>query len=194
MIREGLTLLSSQTMQNRDIARIAALSALIGVLGLLPRLDLPFAAGVPITAQSLGVMLSGLLLGARRGALAAALFLFLVACGAPLLSGGRGGIGVFLGPTGGYLFGWILGAYVVGLLQPIVTRSSNFLGAFAAAFLGGVLVIHLVGAPWLAWISKIPLSSAFLATLTFVPGDMLKALAAAYIYRRYAARANDRAS
>ena len=52
-------------MTNRDIARISIFAALIGVMGLMPRLDLPFAAGVPITAQTLGVMLAGLILGPR---------------------------------------------------------------------------------------------------------------------------------
>ena len=66
------------------------------MLGLIPKFDLPFTAGVPITAQTLGVMLAGLVLGGRKGALAVLLFLFVVALGAPVLSGGRGGLGVFL--------------------------------------------------------------------------------------------------
>jgi biotin transport system substrate-specific component len=177
-------------MQNRDIARISAFSALIGVLGLLPKLDLPFSAGVPITAQTLGVMLAGLLLGARQGALAVGLFVFLVACGAPLLSGGRGGIGILLGPTGGYLVGWILGVYCIGLLKSLFFSSPSFLGAFVSAFLGGVIVIHAVGTPWLAWISGITIPQAAIATFAFLPGDLLKALAAAYIYKTYVARSN----
>lgn len=180
-------------MENRDIARIAAFSALIGVLGLLPRLDLPFAAGVPITAQTLGVMLAGLLLGARPGAMAVTLFIFLVACGAPLLSGGRGGLGVFLGPTGGYFLGWIFGAFTVGSLNNFFPSLTPFVSALVAALTGGVVVIHLFGPPWLAWISGISLPQAFLATTTFLPGDILKAIAAAYIYKIYAARVSHRA-
>lgn len=179
-------------MQNRDIARISAVSAFIGVLGLIPRIDLPLAAGVPITAQTLGVMLSGLLLGARQGALAVSLFVLLVACGAPLLSGGRGGLGVFVSPTGGYLLGWVLGAYAVGLLKTVLPKPSTWLRAFSASLFGGVLVIHLIGAPWLAWISGISLSQAFWATVAFLPGDVFKAIIAAYIYKKYAVRANDR--
>ena len=71
----------------RNIAYIALFAALITVLGLVPRIEL--AAGVPITAQSLGIMLCGTVLGARRGALAVLLFLALLAVGLPLLSGGR---------------------------------------------------------------------------------------------------------
>ena len=92
-----------QTME-RNITLIALFAALIAALGLVPKFDL--ASGVPITAQSMGVMLAGTILGARRGALAVLLVLFLVALGLPLLAGGRGGLGVFAGPTVGFLIGW----------------------------------------------------------------------------------------
>ena len=88
----------------KNIAYIALFAALIAVLGLIPKITLAF--GVPITAQSLGVMLCGTVLGARRGALAVLLFLALVAMGLPLLAGGRGGLGVFASPTVGFLIGF----------------------------------------------------------------------------------------
>ena len=71
---------------------------------------------MPITAQTLGVMLAGSVLGARRGALAVLTFLVLAAVGLPLLAGGRGGLAVFAGPSVGFLLGWVLGAWVVGWL------------------------------------------------------------------------------
>ena len=77
----------------RNVSLIALFAALIAVLGLVPRIEL--ISGVPITAQSLGIMLCGTVLGARRGALAVLLFLLLVAIGLPILSGGRGGLGGF---------------------------------------------------------------------------------------------------
>ena len=102
----------------RNLTHIALFAALIAVLGLVPKIDL--VSGVPITAQSLGVMLCGTVLGARRGALAVLLFLGLVAAGLPLLAGGRGGLGVFASPTVGYLVGFPLAAFVAGL---VVERS-----------------------------------------------------------------------
>ena len=95
-----------------DLALIAVFAALIAVLGLIPKITLAF--GVPITAQSLGVMLCGTVLGARRGALAVGLFLLLVALGLPLLAGGRGGLGVFASPTVGFLVGFPVAAFVTG--------------------------------------------------------------------------------
>src|SRR5690606_14656561 len=97
----------------RNIAHIALFAAMIAALGLVPQITLGF--GVPITAQSLGVMLAGAVLGARKGAAATILLLLLVALGLPLLSGGRGGLGVFVSPTGGFALGFILAAFVTGL-------------------------------------------------------------------------------
>ena len=90
-------------------------AALIAALGLLPPIPVPIIP-VPITAQSLGVMLAGALLGPKRGPLAVIIFLGVVLLGFPLLSGGRGGLGVFFGPSAGFLLGWVAGAFVVGVL------------------------------------------------------------------------------
>ena len=115
----------------RNISLIALFAALIAVLGLVPKLTL--MSGIPITAQSLGVMLCGTVLGARRGMLAVLLFLLLVALGLPLLAGGRGGLGVFAGPTVGFLIGWVAGAYVIGLLTAKLTSLPLGLAAACAA-------------------------------------------------------------
>jgi len=132
-------------MNTRDLVRIALFAALIAVMGLIPKFDLPFTAGVPITAQTLGVMLAGLLLGSRQGALAVVLFLFVVALGAPVLSGGRGGLGVFFGPTIGFLLGWIAGAWACGAVYERLISwlpSRRFLAALMACWVGGILVIY----------------------------------------------------
>src|SRR5437870_466539 len=99
----------------RDLALIATFAALVAALGLVPAFTPP-GMSVPITAQSLGVMLAGAVLGAHRGALSLVLLLVLVAVGLPLLAGGRGGLGVFAGPSVGFLLGWPVAAYVVGWL------------------------------------------------------------------------------
>src|SRR5690606_34951384 len=101
--------------RSHQLAKIALFSAMMAVLGLIPKIDLPL--GVPITLQSLGPMLAGCLLGARLGFQSQALFLFAVALGLPLLSGGRGGLAVFLSPTGGYLIGFMLAALTSGFIM-----------------------------------------------------------------------------
>lgn len=157
----------------RSLTHIALFAALIAVLGLVPNLTL--AAGVPITAQSLGIMLCGTVLGARRGALAVLLFLGLVALGLPLLSGGRGGLGVFAGPSVGYLVGFPVAAFVAGWVMERTTLAPGW-AAGAGAVIGGIGVLYAFGIPGMALILGLPLQQAALLALAFLPGDILKAV------------------
>ncbi|HEX8434993.1 biotin transporter BioY, partial [Archangium sp.] len=88
-------------MKTRDLVHVALFAALVAALGLMPPLMLPFIP-VPITAQTLGVMLAGSTLGARKAGLSLLLFQVLVLAGLPLLAGGHGGLAVLPGPTGGF--------------------------------------------------------------------------------------------
>ena len=154
---------------------IALFAAFLAVLGLIPKIDLPL--GVPITLQTLGVMLAGCMLGPKRGLQALLLFLFAVALGLPLLSGGRGGLGVFFAPSSGYLLGWPLGALVTGWLMAILpSRSprSAMVSAFIAAALGGLGVVHVCGVVGLVVLAQLSWPQALLGTLAFVPGDLIK--------------------
>ncbi|MCC2095256.1 MAG: biotin transporter BioY [Hyphomicrobiales bacterium] len=169
--------------QTRDFVRICLFAALIAALGLLPKFDIPIAAGVPVTAQTLGVMLAGVVLGPRNGVLAVLLFVFIVALGMPLLAGGRGGLGIFFGPTGGFLLGWIPGAFAAGLTMRIVPIRNLFARTLLAAVLGGIAVVYAIGIPWLSFVAGMKLQAAGFAVLAFVPGDILKALAVAAIVK-----------
>lgn len=164
-------------MDTRAVVRIALFAAIIAVLGLLPKFDLPLAGGVPITAQTLGVMLAGVILGPRHGGLAVLLFLFVVGLGAPLLAGGRGGLGVFLGPSAGFLVGFIAGAFACGVLMRLLSRLPVFPAAVVSAICGGILVVYAFGIPVLAWKANLSLVQALVASLVFLPGDLLKAIA-----------------
>ncbi|WP_151719897.1 biotin transporter BioY [Gemmobacter serpentinus] len=162
----------------RNLTHIALFAALIAVLGLVPKIDL--VSGVPITAQSLGIMLCGTVLGAKRGALAVLLFLALVAAGLPLLAGGRGGLGVFASPTVGYLVGFPLAAFTAGLVVER-WRISIGVAAFAGAVLGGIVVMHLCGILGMAAILGKSLPEAAMLALPFLAGDLLKSGLAAGI-------------
>ena len=167
----------------KNLTHIALFAALIAVLGLVPKIDL--ISGVPITAQSLGIMLCGTVLGAKRGALAVLLFLALVAAGLPLLSGGRGGLGVFASPSVGYLIGFPFAAFVAGLVverwsAPITTA------AFAGAALGGIVVLYAFGIPGMAVVLDKTLPEAALLAIPFLAGDLIKCALAALITRTVA--------
>ncbi|MBW1640988.1 biotin transporter BioY [Microbacterium resistens] len=156
-----------------EAARIAVFAALIVALGLV---IVPLPAGVPITGQTLGVMLAGLVLGPRVAPLAVLTVLALAAVGLPVLAGGRGGLGVFVGPSAGYLLGWVAGVVAIGLIAGTGRRS--VWRTALATLVGGVGVVYLFGIPVQALVTGVPLGATALASLAFLPGDLLKAVAA----------------
>lgn len=168
-------------METRDLVRIALFAAVIGALGLLPKFDLPFTSGVPITAQTLGVMLAGIFLGARNGALAVLLFLFIVALGMPLLAGGRGGLAPFFGPSAGFLLGFVPGAFVTGFLMKKFEWLPVAPAAMIASIVGGIAVIYAIGIPVLATVAKMGFGPAAIASSAFLPGDLIKAVVAGFV-------------
>lgn len=166
-------------LDTKDMVRCALFAAVIAALGLLP--PIPVGLPVPITAQSMGVMLAGLMLGAYRGLLAALLLLLLVAVGMPLLSGGRGGFGVFLGPTGGFAIGFAAGAFLTGLLATRLPGAGSVVSSFFAAAIGGIVGLYALGIPWLAFVADLPLEKAAMGSVIFLPGDLIKAAIAALV-------------
>ncbi|HWU47191.1 MAG TPA: biotin transporter BioY [Humibacter sp.] len=162
-----------------DLARVGVFAAIVAVLGLPGAFTL--VGAVPITAQTLGVMLAGAILGPRLGALSMAVLLALVAIGLPLLAGGRGGIGVFFGPSAGYALGWIVGALVIGLIVHAGGRKPVLWRTFVGVVTGGILIIYAVGIPVQAAVTRLPLGETALTSLVFVPGDLVKAILATAI-------------
>jgi len=167
-------------MNTKDIVYISLFAAIMAALGIFPPLTIP-AIGIPITAQSMGVMLAGGILGAKRGGLSLVLFMILVAIGLPLLAGGRGGLGVFAGPTAGFLLGYVVGAFCVGWLVEKFWYKLNIAYVGISCVLGGIVAIYALGIPWLAYSAAIPLEKAFLGSMAFVPGDAIKAIIATAI-------------
>ncbi|TDC89983.1 biotin transporter BioY [Saccharopolyspora aridisoli] len=160
-----------------NLARTVVFAAFIAVLGIFPGFYLAGAA-VPVVLQNAGPLLAGSILGARRGTASVLLFVALTAIGLPLLSGGRGGIAPFLGPSGGFLLGWILSALVVGL---IVQRAAQpGLPVLLLANLAGVAADYLIGIPyWGLMIGDLP--SAAVQSLVFLPGDAVKLVAVSLV-------------
>ncbi len=163
------------SQSRHSFALVALFAALLAVFGLIPKIDLPL--GVPITLQTLGVMLAGAILGPKRGLQAVLLFLVAVALGLPLLSGGRGGFGVFFAPSAGYLLGWPLGALLTGWVMsrlPTAAPRSAAIAAFVASAFGGLLAVHVCGVVGLVLVAKLSWTQAAMGTLVFVPGDLVK--------------------
>jgi biotin transport system substrate-specific component len=138
---------------------------------------------VPITLQNLFTTLSGLLLGAYAGALSQIAYILVGLSGLPVFSGGKAGLGVLLGPTGGYLIGFVLGAFTMGKLAAMRKKPAVWWLLFSA--LAGHVVIYGAGTTWLSLVAHISLKKALaVGLLPFIPGDTLKCVAAALIARK----------
>ncbi|GGK41421.1 biotin transporter BioY [Nocardia camponoti] len=164
----------------RDLAQIAVFAALIAALGLPGAITVGFS-GVPITLQTLGVILTGAILGARKGTAAVAVFIALTMIGLPLLSGGRTGLTALASPTAGYLIGWIPATLVIGwLTAAILPKYPLVLGLLINA-LGGIVVIYLFGTIGLLVRTKLDVWAAVSANFAFIPGDLAKVVIATVV-------------
>lgn len=170
-------------MKIKDMVYTAMFTALVAVLGLVPAFFIP-PYTVPITIQTLGVMLAGSILGARRGGLSLVLVVLLVAVGAHILSGGRGGFGVIMGPTGGFLLSWPIATFVIGYLVEKNWARLNYLKLLLINTLGGIVVIYAVGVPYASAINETPVGAELMRSIVFLPGDALKIVLASYIALR----------
>lgn len=160
-----------------NLGLILGFSILIGLSAQIS-IPLPFTP-VPITGQTLTVLLTGAVLGSRRGALAVLTYLAQGFAGLPVFAGGKFGLATLFGPTGGYLLGFVVAAFVTGWLAER-GWDRNF-KTNALAMLAGNVVIYLVGLPWLAVFTGANQAIA-LGLLPFIPGDLLKlALATALL-------------
>jgi len=139
---------------------------------------------VPVTGQTFGVLLTGMLLGSKRGSLALVAYVAEGIAGLPVFYGGRTGPGQLIGPTGGYLIGFIVAAFVAGWLAE--RGWDRRFATAAAAMVVGNVVIYFFGVAWLAyiyqigvaWLPNIPLRPVDAALVDgmvkFLPGDFLK--------------------
>lgn len=167
----------SSGFKTRDLVDAALFAGITVILGLIMIPVYP----VPVTGQSMGPMLAGSILGGSLGGLSLLVFDLLVAAGVPVLSGMRGGLGILLGPTGGYILSWPVAAYVIGKL---LEKQDNpkFSRYLIANTLGGVVVIYLIGASWLGFMQGLDFKTAFVeGALIFLPGDVIKVFAASWI-------------
>lgn len=167
-------------MNTRNLVYTALMTAIICVLGLVPGIPLPIMP-VPIVLQNIGIFLAGIILGKKYGALSVIVFLLLAAAGLPVLSGGRGGIGVFAGPSAGFLFLYPVVAFGIGFVRDQNFNKINFAVLFVTTLVIGVLFLDIVGTIIMGFIIHIPVSKAFLLSFTFMPGDIIKAIIASLI-------------
>lgn len=136
---------------------------------------------VPIVLQNMFILLAALLLGPVWGLACVCVYLLIGFAGLPVFSGGKGGIGVLFGPTGGYLMGYLVAVVVTaGLSKGLGKKISSDIIAMVV----GSLIVYAAGVPWLKVMADIPYTKALaLGMYPFLIGDALKIIAAAFIAR-----------
>jgi biotin transport system substrate-specific component len=135
---------------------------------------------VPITAQTFFMNVAAILLGGTLGALSQVIYIMLGVVGLPVFAGGKAGLGVLFGPTGGYLAGFVLAAFVIGTVNRLKNNPGMLWHIFS--MLIGMCLIYLLGISWLAFTAKMSFQKALaVGALPFIPGDLLKIALAALV-------------
>lgn len=178
-------------LTGQNMALVAVFAGLIALSTTPPEFSL--ASGVPISLQTLAVVLTGLVLGAWRGFAAVLLYVAVGLAGAPVYSDGASSWGAFVGPTGGYLWSFPIAAFVVGWIAERIRTSANGIVGFSALMGAGLIslpIVYAVGVPWLAFSLDLPVFTAgspgeptaiAWGLIPFVVGDFLKVVAAAAV-------------
>lgn len=174
-----------------DVALVATLAAFIAVCAVLPSITVPGMV-VPITLQTFGVMLAGVLVGPRRGALAVVLYLAVGLAGLPVFAQGTGGLAVLGKASLGYLVAFPFAAALAGFL---VTRARTLparalpVAVFGAAMAGSLVFTHPIGIAVMGARLGLTVQEAIPAGAVFLPGDVIKnvlvAVVASAVFRAF---------
>lgn len=135
---------------------------------------------VPITAQTFFLNVAAAVLGGPLGAASQFIYVMLGVVGMPVFAGGKAGLGVLFGPTGGYLIGFILGAFVIGFLAD-KKKDAGILW-YVFSMLAGMVIIYSLGVLQLSFVARLDLIKAVsVGVLPFLPADMVKIALAAWV-------------
>ncbi len=165
-----------------NISLIAVFAAIVAASTLAPAIPTGLL-GVPITLQTLAIMLAALILGGARGSLAVLLYVVVGLLGLPVFAKFNSGFGVLAGPSAGYLLAFPIAALAAGALATYLLRryKLSFWRLFLAAMTASIVIIHPLGIIGMMVNGGIDLGAAFMADVVFWPGDVIKNLIAAGI-------------
>lgn len=164
-------------ISTKEMVLASLFTALITIAGFIA-IPLPFSP-VPLTGQTFAIMLVGMLFSTKLVLMSTGTYVLLGAIGLPVFSGFRGGLSVLLGPSGGYIVGFIIGAVVISLLKG---NGENLYRLLFAGFVGGIIVIHTLGVPWLAMQLSMGIKeAALIGSIPYLIGDGIKLVLAAIL-------------
>lgn len=161
---------------------LAACALFVAMSAVLSQVSIPIGV-VPINLTHVSIFLAAGILGARLGALSQLAYAILGAIGLPIFSGFSGGIGIVLGPTGGFIVGYVVSAFVVGFL--IEKTEDTYIGLFASMY-AGWLVTYMIGIPWfMVTTGTSNVGAALMACMVpFLPGDLAKTILSTVLVKR----------
>lgn len=170
----------NKKITTRDMIYSSLFTALIVSLSYVV-IPLPFSP-VPISGQSLGIILIGLVLTPLQAFFSTFIFIVLGTIGVPVFAGGAGGLQILVGPRGGYIVGFMLAAIIISWIR---RGKNNFKVSLLLALFVGTPIIYVTGVFWMQHVTGFPMSKVLkIAMLPFIPGDIIKAIVAATIATR----------
>ena len=175
-------MIGDDDLKTKDLVLCALCAALTCILA---PLSIPTPGGVPISLATFAVMLSGLVLGGKLGALSQLVYVLLGSAGLPVFAGWTGGAGLVLGMTGGYIIGYIFLAFFTGLIYFSMGRNAGGKEKYiwmAVSMVIGTAVLYAFGTAWFIKVTGMDLAASLSAcVLPFLPGDALKIAGAAVL-------------
>lgn len=173
MLEKGVMNPMTKRLSAADMALCSLFAALTAVFSYI-RIPLPFSP-VPITLQTLAVMLAGSLLPPKTAFLSMLVYILMRVAGLPFFALGPAGFGVLLGPTGGYIMSWPFAAYIIATL--LKKGNLTLPKLLLSNIVGGIVLVDAVGTSYLAFVTGMDMIAAITAgMLPFIPGDIAKAV------------------
>lgn len=177
------------TQRNAIVGLMTSITCILGPISIA----VPFSP-VPISLGLFGILLTSALLGAKLGTFSCALYLLLGLVGLPVFSGFTSGIGVLLGPTGGYLLGYLIVSVCSGMFCHTKNKQTSAKVSFehnksapllqGAGMACGLILCYLSGSLWLAYVMNITFTNALLVgVLPYIPADLIKLILAIWLGR-----------
>jgi biotin transport system substrate-specific component len=169
-------------MAQKKVSHMTLTAVFAALLCICSQIVIPLGF-IPLTLQTAAVYITALALGPVRGTAAIGLYILLGAVGLPVFAGGTAGVGVLVGPTAGFLWGFLLVPLISGTL--IGRMNQNRFISYIIALLPGLLVVFGLGLIWLKYSLVLTWPAALTAgVIPYLPGDFAKVVLAAYVCRR----------
>lgn len=165
-------------MTNNKLQQMIVIALFAAIIGVLAQLVIPLPL-VPITGQTLAIGLAATILGSRNGTYATVLYIIIGAVGIPVFAQMQAGFGVIVGPTGGFLIGFIPAAFIIGYY--LEKTKFNLTHALIANLIG-MFITLIIGTAWLKFVAELSWKAAFLGGFApFIIGGLIKAFLAAWV-------------